>query len=129
MLRALGCSIHYQGSGFAIGRSSSGPAIGTGRVPRTRTFKGNPGLARLGLNRARCRNQATQDHAGRVATSVRRNQWSSAEIYPKPSGASFTVNGEQVDMLDALASTRVAAVTETPPSPDLDGCIGTPACA
>jgi hypothetical protein len=53
----------------------------------------------------------------------------SAETYPKPSGASFTVNGEQLDMLCALASTRVAAVTETPPCPDLDGCIGTPACA
>jgi hypothetical protein len=30
MLRAVGCSIHYQGSGFAIGRNSSGPACGLG---------------------------------------------------------------------------------------------------
>jgi hypothetical protein len=50
-------------------------------------------------------------------------------MYLKPCGASFTVNGEKVGMLGVLASTRVAAVTETPPSPDLDGCIGTPACA
>jgi len=72
-----------------------------------------------------------------MTTQIPTGQWHTAsaenaigaEIYPRPSGASFTVNGEQVDMLGALASIRVAAVTETPPSPDLDGRIGTPACA
>jgi hypothetical protein len=32
--------------------------------------------------------------------------------YPKPPSAWFTANGEQVDLLDVLASTRVAAVTK-----------------
>jgi hypothetical protein len=66
-----------------------------------------------------------QDHAGRVATSVRRNQWSSAEIYPKPSGASFTVNGEQVDMLGSLAIDSRRSRDGNVTIPRSGHCIGT----